>query len=154
MEFCFAANDPVAIAPVLKKALDNGIHVIGYDANSQPDAREWFINQAEFNGIAKAMLDSMADEIGDDGAFAIVTSTFTTPNQARWIAEMQAYQEQCYPEMHWLETVEAQEDNILSFNQANYANEQVWRRLEWDLRHDIRSDPGRGRRGDAGRSLW
>ena len=42
----FAANDPVAIAPVLKKALSKGIHVVGYDANSPPDAREWFVNQA------------------------------------------------------------------------------------------------------------
>jgi rhamnose transport system substrate-binding protein len=115
----FAANDPVAIAPVLKKALGAGIHVVGYDANSTPDAREWFVNQAEFNGIGKALIDQMAAEIGEDGAFAIVTSTFTTPNQARWIAEMQAYQEQCYPNMEWLETVEAQEDNILSFNQAS-----------------------------------
>jgi ABC-type sugar transport system substrate-binding protein len=115
----FAANDPVAIAPVLKKALEAGIHVVGYDANSQPDAREWFVNQAEFNGIAKAMIDSMAAEIGEDGAFAIVTSTFTTPNQARWIAEMQAYQAACHPNMKWLETVEAQEDNNLSFNQAS-----------------------------------
>ena len=114
----FAANDPVAIAPVLKKALAAGIHVIGYDANSEPDAREWFVNQAEFNGIAKSMIDSMAAEIGEDGAFAIVTSTFTTPNQARWIAEMQAYQAACHPNMKWLETVEAQEDNNLSFNQA------------------------------------
>ncbi len=114
----FAANDPVAIAPVLKKALAAGIHVVGYDANSQPDAREWFVNQAEFNGIAKSMIDSMAAEIGEDGAFAIVTSTFTTPNQARWIHEMQAYQEACHPKMKWLETVEAQEDNNLSFNQA------------------------------------
>jgi rhamnose transport system substrate-binding protein len=115
----FAANDPVAIAPVLKKALAAGINVVGYDANSTPDAREWFVNQAEFNGIAKAMVDSMAAEIGEDGAFAIVTSTFTTPNQARWIAEMAAYQAACHPNMKWLETVEAQEDNILSFNQAN-----------------------------------
>jgi ABC-type sugar transport system substrate-binding protein len=115
----FAANDPVAIAPVLKKALAAGIHVVGYDANSQPDAREWFVNQAEFNGIAKAMIDSMAAEIGEYGAFAIVTSTFTTPNQARWIAEMQAYQAACHPNMKWLETVEAQEDNNLSFNQAS-----------------------------------
>ena len=114
----FAANDPVAIAPVLKKALAAGIHVVGYDANSQPDAREWFVNQAEFNGIGKSMIDAMAAEIGEDGAFAIVTSTFTTPNQARWIAEMQAYQAACHPNMKWLETVEAQEDNTLSFNQA------------------------------------
>jgi len=114
----FAANDPVAIAPVLKKALSKGIDVVGYDANSTPDARQWFVNQAEFNGIAKAMIDSMAKEIGEDGAFAIVTSTFTTPNQARWISEMAAYAEKCHPKMKWLETVEAQEDNILSFNQA------------------------------------
>ena len=92
---------------------------MGYDANSEPDARQWFVNQAEFNGIAKAMIDNMAAEIGEDGSFAIVTSTFTTPNQARWISEMAAYAEKCHPNMKWLETVEAQEDNILSFNQAN-----------------------------------
>lgn len=114
----FAANDPVAIAPVLRSALEKGVHVVGYDANSEPDAREWFVNQAEFNGIAKSMMDSIVAEIGEDGSFAIVTSTFTTPNQARWIAEMWAYTNQCYPELKWLETVEAQEDNILSFNQA------------------------------------
>jgi rhamnose transport system substrate-binding protein len=115
----FAANDPVAIGPVLQKALEAGIHVVGYDANSVPEAREWFVNQAEFNGIAKSLVDKMAEEIGEDGSFAIVTSTFTTPNQARWIAEMAAYQASCHPNMKWLETVEAQEDNILSFNQAN-----------------------------------
>jgi rhamnose transport system substrate-binding protein len=114
----FAANDPVAIAPVLKKALGKGIHVVGYDANSQPDAREWFVNQAEFNGIAKAMIDAMVAEVGEEKSFAIVTSTFTTPNQARWIAEMWAYAQACHPKLKWLETVEAQEDNILSFNQA------------------------------------
>jgi rhamnose transport system substrate-binding protein len=114
----FAANDPVAIAPVLKKALAAGINVVGYDANSTPDARQWFVNQAQFNGIAKGLVDNMAKEIGEDGSFAIVTSTFTTPNQARWIAEMAAYTAACHPKMKWLETVEAQEDNALSFNQA------------------------------------
>ena len=115
----FAANDPVAIAPVLKKALSKGINVVGYDANSEPNARQWFVNQAQFNGIAKALVDNLAKEIGEESAFAIVTSTFTTPNQARWIAEMSAYAASCHPKMKWLETVEAQEDNQLSFNQAS-----------------------------------
>jgi len=115
----FAANDPVAIAPVLKKALEAGINVVGYDANSDPGARQWFVNQAQFNGIAKSLIDNLVAEIGADGSFAIVTSTFTTPNQARWISEMSAYSALCYPDLKWLETVEAQEDNILSFNQAN-----------------------------------
>lgn len=114
----FAANDPVAISPVLRRALASGVHVVGYDANSEPDARTWFVNQAEFNGIAKAMMDALADEKGEDASFGIVTSTFTTPNQARWIAEMWAYTNKCYPNMTWLETLEAQEDSVLSFNQA------------------------------------
>jgi len=114
----FAANDPVAIGPVLERALSEGIHVVGYDANSVPEAREWFVNQAEFNGIAKALMDSMVAEIGEDGSFAIVTSTFTTPNQSRWIAEMWAYTNKCYPNLKWLETVESQEDQNLAFQQA------------------------------------
>ena len=149
----FAANDPVAIAPVLKKALAAGIHVVGYDANSQPDAREWFVNQAEFNGIGKSMIDAMAAEIGEDGAFAIVTSTFTTPNQARWIAEMQAYQAACHPNMKWLETVEAQEDNNALLQPGLDADQQIRRRAEGPLRHDLGRDAGLGRGGDAGRAL-
>jgi ABC-type sugar transport system substrate-binding protein len=114
----FAANDPVAISPVLRDALADGIVVVGYDANSQPDARTWFVNQAEFNGIAKGMVDSMVAEIGEEGRFAIVTSSFTAPNQGRWIAEMQAYIAKCYPGMTWLETVESQEDQNLAFQQT------------------------------------
>ena len=114
----FAGNDPVAIAPVLRRALEAGIHVVGYDANSEPDSREWFVNQAEFNGIGKALIDSMVDQKGEDASFGIVTSTFTTPNQARWVAEMWAYASHCYPDLEWLETLEAQEDAGLSFQQA------------------------------------
>jgi rhamnose transport system substrate-binding protein len=114
----FAANDPVAISPVLRSALQQGIHVVGYDANSEPDAREWFVNQAEFNGIAKAMVDSLVAEIGPEGRFAIVTSSFTAPNQSRWIAEIQDYVSNCYPDLTWLETVESQEDQNLAFQQT------------------------------------
>jgi ABC-type sugar transport system substrate-binding protein len=114
----FAANDPVAIAPVLRKALEAGIYVVGYDANSEPNARQWFVNQAEFNGIGKALIDSLVDQKGEDASFGIVTSTFTTPNQARWVSEMWAYATACYPDLDWLETLEAQEDAGLSFQQA------------------------------------
>lgn len=65
------------------------------------------------------MIDNLAKEVGEDASFAIVTSTFTTPGQGRWIAEMAAYAASCHPGLKWIETVEAQEDNILSFNQAN-----------------------------------
>ncbi|WP_296037481.1 substrate-binding domain-containing protein [uncultured Agrobacterium sp.] len=113
-----SANDPVAVAPVLQKALAAGINVVTYDADAEHDARQWFINPATANGVAKTLIDQLAQQIGEDGSFAIVTSTFTTPNQARWISEMSAYAAKCHPKIKFLETVEAQEDNILSFNQA------------------------------------
>ena len=39
--------------------------MIGYDSNSTPDSREWFVNQAEFNGVAKSLIDNIAKEIGE-----------------------------------------------------------------------------------------
>lgn len=115
----FAGNDPVAISPVLERAMEQGLYVVGYDANSTPPARQWFAQQALPNGLAKVFIDSFVSEKGEDASFGIVTSTFTTPNQARWISEMWAYTSNCYPDLTWLETVEAQEDAVLSFNQAN-----------------------------------
>ena len=94
----FAANDPVAIAPALQQALDAGIHVIGYEGDSVPTAREWFIKQAEPNAIAKAMIDRLVTEQGEEAEFGIVTSSFSSPNQARWIAEMEAYAREVLPE--------------------------------------------------------
>jgi rhamnose transport system substrate-binding protein len=87
----FASNDPVAISPVLRKALKAGIRVVGYDAESQPDAREWFVQQATPDGIAKALIDSMVAEVGKNADIAIVTSSLTAPNQNEWIAEMKKY---------------------------------------------------------------
>jgi ABC-type sugar transport system substrate-binding protein len=87
----FASNDPVAISPVLRKALKAGIRVVGYDAESQPDAREWFVQQATPEGIAKALIDSMVAEVGKEADIAIVTSSLTAPNQNAWIAEMKKY---------------------------------------------------------------
>jgi ABC-type sugar transport system substrate-binding protein len=87
----FASNDPVAISPVLRKALKAGIRVVGYDAESQPDAREWFVQQATPDGIAKALIDSMVAEVGKDSDIGIVTSSLTAPNQNEWIAEMKKY---------------------------------------------------------------
>jgi ABC-type sugar transport system substrate-binding protein len=87
----FAANDPVAISPVLRKALKAGIPVIGYDADSEPDARSWFVQQATPDGVAKALIDSLVAEVGKEADIAIVTSSLTAPGQNAWIAEIKKY---------------------------------------------------------------
>ncbi len=111
----FAANDPDAISPVLKKALKQGIHVIGYDAGSQPDAREWFVNQATFDAIGTAMVESMVKEVGATAEVAIVTSSLTAPNQNAWIASMKAVIAAKYPGLKIVTTLPSEEDQQKAF---------------------------------------
>jgi rhamnose transport system substrate-binding protein len=110
----YSALDAVAIAPVLKKALDAGILVVGYDGASTNDSRQWFVSQAEYNGVARALVEQMVGEIGEDGAFAILTNHFNSPGQGRWIAEMEAYAAKCHPNLKYLESVAGQDDNTMS----------------------------------------
>jgi ABC-type sugar transport system substrate-binding protein len=113
-----SSNDSDAITPVLKKAMAKGIRVIGYDADSTPPAREWFVQQVTPNAMAKTLIDRLVIDMGEKGSFAIITSSFNAPNQSRWIAEMSAYAAKCHPKLHWLETVEGQENTNVAFTQA------------------------------------
>jgi rhamnose transport system substrate-binding protein len=111
----FAANDPVAISPVLRKALKAGVHVIGYDAESQPDAREWFVQQATPDGIAKALIDSLVAEVGKEADIAIVTSSLSAPNQNAWIAEMKKYISTEGLKLNIVTILPSEEDQQLAF---------------------------------------
>src|ERR1700730_9315215 len=111
----FAANDPVAISPVLRKALKAGIHVIGYDAESQPDAREWFAQMCTPEGVAKADIDSLVAEIGPEAEFAIVTSALTAAGQNAWIAEIKKYMPVAYPKLNLVTILPAEEDQQRAF---------------------------------------
>jgi len=75
------------------------------------------------------MVDAMAKEAGEDKGFAIVTSTFTTPNQARWIAENVGLRgPNCHPKLKMAgKRWRRRRTNVLSFNQAHHADQQIRR---------------------------
>lgn len=60
-------NDPTAIAPTLKKAQDQGIKVVSFDADAQEDARDLFINQISADAAAKGLLDAAAQDLKEKG---------------------------------------------------------------------------------------
>ena len=66
---------------------------------------------------------------------------------------MQAYAEKCHPKMTWLETVEAQEDNNLSFNQATTLINKYGDKLKGSFRHDYGGDARFGRSGRRSRPM-
>ncbi len=77
-------NGP-GISSVLRKARSKGIKVITWDADAEPDARDFFINQA----TPQALGDTLADEanriLKGSGDFAIITGALTAANQNDWI---------------------------------------------------------------------
>lgn len=86
-------NDPTAIAPTLKKAQDQGIKVVSFDADAQEDARDLFINQISADAAAKGLLDAAAQDLKEKGYgngktanIALVSSTGTDANQVAWEA--------------------------------------------------------------------
>jgi ABC-type sugar transport system substrate-binding protein len=111
----FAANDPVAISPVLRKALKSGIHVIGYDAESEPDAREWFVQMCTPDAVAKAIIDDMASQVGESADIALITSSMTAAGQNAWIAEIKKYIPQAHPKLNLVTILPAEEDQQLAF---------------------------------------
>lgn len=81
-----SADDPNAIAPALKQAMQKGIKVVGYDSSPAPDARKVFINQADSKDIGEIEVQMVCDEIpGCAGEIAVLSATSTATNQNAWI---------------------------------------------------------------------
>lgn len=74
-----------AISTVLRKAREHGIGVLAWDADAEPDARDFFVNQATAQGIGFALADEAGRILGGQGQIAIVTASLTAANQNAWI---------------------------------------------------------------------
>jgi ABC-type sugar transport system substrate-binding protein len=95
-----SANDAEALVPVAKKAKAAGIKVITYDADvADPAARHWFVNQATFTGVGRALIDVVAEQAGKNARFAIVSADPGAFNQNSWIEAMKARVKAAYPNM-------------------------------------------------------
>jgi ribose/xylose/arabinose/galactoside ABC-type transport system permease subunit/ABC-type sugar transport system substrate-binding protein len=81
-----AVENKAGISTVLRKARQRGIHVLTWDADAEPDAREFFVNQATSEAIANTLTDEAARLLGAKGDFAIITGALTAANQNEWIA--------------------------------------------------------------------
>ena len=81
-----AVENRAGISTVLRKARERGIKVLTWDADAEPDARDFFVNQATPEGIANTLTDEASRLLGGKGTFAIVTGALSAANQNEWIA--------------------------------------------------------------------
>jgi rhamnose transport system substrate-binding protein len=80
-----SVENAAGISTVLRKARAHGIKVLTWDADAEPDARDFFINQATAEGIGFTLMDEGARLLGNKGAFAIITGALSAANQNQWI---------------------------------------------------------------------
>jgi rhamnose transport system substrate-binding protein len=104
-----APNDPEGISRTLKSARDAGATVLTWDTDANPElsTRQVFVNQAESQAIAFALVDVMAEGIqarGEQlaGDYLIVSGTPTAANQNVWMDFMRQRIEDTYPDMKLL----------------------------------------------------
>jgi len=94
-----SVENKVGISTVLRKAREKGIKVITWDADSEKDARDFFINQATPQGIGYTLTDEAARILNGKGEFAIITASLSAANQNEWIKFIKERMAQKYPEM-------------------------------------------------------
>jgi rhamnose transport system substrate-binding protein len=84
-----SANDPDALVPTLKKAMQRGIKVISWDSGVAKDGRIVHLNPSSNALIGQTCVQLAADIVGKEPAeVAILSATPTATNQNIWIEEM------------------------------------------------------------------
>ena len=114
-----AANDPNALIPYLKKAMDQKIKVVTLDSDTAPAGRSIFINQASSEGIGQSLVQTLAKAIGNSGDFAILSATPNATNQNTWIKYMQEeLKKPEYKDMHLVKIAYGNDEDQKSFTET------------------------------------
>ena len=95
---------------MLRKARERGIQVLTWDADAEPDARDFFVNQATAEGIGNTLTDEAARLLGGKGEFAIITGALSAANQNEWIAFIKKRLAEKYPNLK-LATIRPSDDD-------------------------------------------
>jgi rhamnose transport system substrate-binding protein len=84
-----SANDPDALVPTLRKAMDRGIKVVSYDSAVAQPGRIAHLAPSSDQLIGETVISLVAELTpGGKGKFAVVSATPTSTNQNSWLAEM------------------------------------------------------------------
>ncbi len=80
-----APSDPDAVVPAMKRAQKLGVKVVTFDADSAPEGRPFFVNQATSDSIGRFGAQLLVKTMGEKGKVAIVSAQPTAANQNAWI---------------------------------------------------------------------
>ncbi|GAB4520403.1 MAG: rhamnose ABC transporter substrate-binding protein [Anaerolineae bacterium] len=113
------ANDPEALVPVGKKAMNAGIKMVTFDSAVAPEGRQLFVNQADMEQIGRIQVQMLAEMINYEGEIAILSAASTMTNQNTWIEWMKKeLEDPKYSKMKLVAIVYGDDLREKSYNEA------------------------------------
>lgn len=113
-----SANDPDALVPVLKKAMERGITVISWDSGVAAEGRQMHLNPSDTNLIGETIIKLAADYLPEGGEVAILSASSTATNQNAWIEAAKKVLPEKFPKINLVATVYGDDDSVKSTNEA------------------------------------
>ncbi|MEU5650430.1 rhamnose ABC transporter substrate-binding protein [Streptomyces pseudogriseolus] len=114
-----SAQDPGALCTALKQAMKNGIKVVTYDSDTNPECRNAFVSQASAEDLGRTEVQLLAEQIDYRGEIAILSAAQTATNQNTWIDFMKdELKDPKYKNMKLVEVAYGNDDAQQSFQQT------------------------------------
>ncbi len=113
-----SANDPDALVPALKKAMDRGIKVISWDSGVAPEGRMIHLNPSDTGLIGETIIKLAADFLPEGGDVAILSASSTATNQNAWIDAAKEILPTKFPNINLVSVVYGDDDSVKSTNEA------------------------------------
>jgi rhamnose transport system substrate-binding protein len=113
-----SANDPVALVPALKKAMERGIKVLSWDSGVVAEARLLHLYPSDTGLIGETIIQLAADHLPEGGDVAILSSSSTATNQNAWIEAAKQLLPTKFPNINLVSVVYGDDDPVKSAKEA------------------------------------
>lgn len=114
-----SANDPNALVPITKKAMQRGIKVISFDSGVAQEGRQMQLNPSNAQLIGEKQIQMASSQIGGSGEIAILSASAQATNQNTWIGVMKKVLEKPeYAKVKLVATVYGDDQSDKSYREA------------------------------------
>ncbi len=104
-----SASDRALVAPALRRAREAGIRVLTWDADSESDAREFFVVPATSDAVAQTLAFEIQRVLRGKGRIAAITSSAGAANQSEWASKLKERLAREYPGIELVDVVACHE---------------------------------------------
>jgi ABC-type sugar transport system substrate-binding protein len=115
---CIAPNQPKTIRRFVEKAQAQGIKVLTWDSDAPECGRDLFVNQVDEKVLGERLMDDLAQQMGEEGEWAIAIASLDAANLNTWRRYAEARAKEKYPKLKLVAMEVTKEDE-------NFARQKI-----------------------------